>query len=264
VWLDLEALASETAAELREAAASNAPSDRLDLHEFHDGGADGYQRARPFPEDIEGLRSELGIDSDPRWWWVDVDSVVIRGTRRVVFPAEVALDAALGTLDAVPAAGNTGVHYPVGTTFLAEERGADGVVHETHVSRKRADQDWDYALYDHDGVRRTHSPAMPQRFRVPTTCSGCHNSSLRLPPFRDFPDVAPPIGGFQPIVRMELDAEEAALVRRLDGTAAAHDRVLGRYAGVVAVRLQRKAAAGELSGWEPAAWARLRLALDLH
>lgn len=245
VVLDLDTLDPETGVALVEAAAATPPAEGLDFAELRAAGERAYLRTRPFPDPVGALRLELGLDRpDGRWFAVTVASLINRGRRRLWARLDQTLGAALAALPQ----GREGTP-PVGAVFLAEELDG-GVVTETHVMRRRADQLYDYALYDHEGRRAVASPHFPQRFRAPLTCAGCHQAGARFPPFREFPDPSPGFGDFLPRVELELTPAEVALVRAFPRAARTQERVLGVYPGLAAVALLRAQAERPLRPWE--------------
>lgn len=240
---DLEALDPATGRLLREAAAASPPVERLDFEEAVAGANRAYLGTRPLAGDLAALRAELGIPG-AAWATVEVESAIAGGRRRIRFVPRTALAARLEAR-----ATGRPLAYPVGTAFLAEELAADGTVDETHVLVKRLDQAWDFALYDRAGKRRIESPHRPRRFEAPTTCFACHSGTARVPPFREFPDPGPEIGGRRLAVHFPLTPAEAGLVRRLRPPGGIEDQVFGDYPGLAAVRLTRAAAAG--AGLDP-------------
>lgn len=239
----LDELAPAARGPLIEAAAKTEPAQALSFRELFDGALPATMAARPVEADLGALRARLGVGTGA-WRFVDVQSVVSRGGRRIWYRGDHALDRAL--------AGEAG-RFPVGTAFLAEHFDEAGAVVETHVTEKRPDHQWDLTLYDAAGVRRERSVDHPMRFRAPVTCAGCHLSRRRLPPFTDFPDASRPIQGFEPRVDFgELDGQEATWVRSFGarGDQLDAEPVLGRYAGIEAVRLMRAKDSGAMEPWQ--------------
>lgn len=224
------------------AAAAKQPAQALEFSELFDGALAATMAARPLEADLGALRARLGVGGEA-WQVLEVESVVSRGKRRILYRGDRALDRAL--------AGPAG-RFPVGTAFLAEHFDEDGQVIETHVTEKRVDHQWDLSLYDKDGKRQLRSAYHPMRFRAPVTCAGCHLSQRRMPPFTDFPGPSRDFQGFVPRVDFPVEAAEASWVQGFGAPADQLDPepVLGRYAGVEAVRLMRARQAGTLAPWQ--------------
>ena len=232
--LDLDALPPALAAQFEKAAGD---SRVLSSADFQALGAAGYLTARPLPDTLAQLYAQQGIPG-PRWDEVLEDSLITRSTRRIRYRLDVVLDATLASRE-----------VPPGTVFVAEDLGARGQVQETHVIAMRPDYRVDFALYDAEGHRRVESLIHPEKFQAPLSCFTCHaKTSQRPSPFWEFPDPAPLQEGFQPKIHETLSPGEARLVHRL-WRAKQDSDVMGTYAGLAAVKLKRRAAAGPVEDW---------------
>ena len=252
----LDELHSGARAALVAAAASEEPAQALGFRELFEGALPATMAARPLEDDLSDLRARLEVDG-PAWQMVEVESVVSRSRRRILYRGDRALDRAL--------AGDGG-RFPVGTAFLAEHFDEAGTVIETHVTEKRPDHQWDLSLYDAAGQRQERSADHPNRFRAPVSCAACHLSRRRLPPFTDFPGPSRDFQGFVPEVDVDLSEQEAGWVRAFGAPGDQPDAepVLGRYGGLEAVRLMRARRDGNLEPWQAARAAAVAAALGVQ
>lgn len=233
VGVDLDSLPPEFAVA--------ATGGKLSASDFHQLAAKAYFAKRPFPAQLAALHAELNIGSS-RWETVEVSSLITQSRRRIHFPADEVIAATLERREIAP-----------GTTFLAAELDAAGQVRETHAARMRADHRMDFTIYDAQGARRADS----ENFHAPMQCFTCHSrNAQRASPFREFPAPAPANNGFQPAVHETLGQTEASLVQRMARPKQDSD-VFGDYAGLAAVKLQRRAAAGPVEPWVSALLARV-------
>lgn len=197
------------------------------------------------------LYDHLGLGRDPLWRAVDVRSIIAKGIRRIRYNVR-------QVLEPVAAALRTGkpVCYATTTWFVAEHLDANGRLLEAHTMGKRPDMDWDYALYDGRGYLQIASEGDPA-VRAPTTCWTCHRTSKRVSPFLEFPAASAVHEGLLPEVLVTLDARQAAIVQALalDRTG---DDVLGHYAGLAALELEKLAQAGPLPAWAQPVWQTLK------
>lgn len=257
VALDLSSFDAPTAKALKSVAAPAGGGLQLGYRAFVKRAEPLYSERRYFLAKLVYLKNRLGFDTDPGWRHVDVDSLITKTRRRLWFHVKNVLDAALDGLER----GRPWVFAP-GTWFIAEDMDAHGHVEEVHVLGKRADWDWDFAIYDANGTVSAVSPTQPQMMKVPTTCYTCHRSSGRMPPFRDFPAPSAPVGHVTPKVLVELSAKDAAIVRALTQRPPKADEPLGNYAGLAALALRELAAApGPKPEWVAPLWKRARAAV---
>lgn len=256
VYLDLASLDEEAAAKLRAAARPAGAGKQLSLEKLEPVAEGLYLDRRYFSAELPALHEYLSFAGNPSWRSVKLRSVISGGVRRVWYHMRPVLEAVVKSLD-------TGepLRYAPGVWFLAEHLDDAGAVTETHVSGKRVDWEWDYALYDRNGVAHVASQENGA-VRAPTMCWGCHRTSERLPPFREFPQASPPMvlppqaREFQPEVFVELTADDAKIVEKLKLTKGG-DEVLGHYGGLAALELRGWFRRGEMPSWAEPLWRRL-------
>lgn len=246
IALDLARLDPQAAAQLTAAAAGG----RLNFDTFLPVAEPLYAHARA-PRRLSELYAAHGLLAGPDWVSVDLASALTRGHRRIWFNARTVLESSIAALES----GTTSVSYPPGTWFVAEQFHADETLMETHVIGKRADQDWDFLMYDAAGNQATSSPELGMR--APTSCFACHRNMGRLPPFRDFPAASEPIDGFQPAVNLSLDATGEAIIRRFAIPGARPDELHGIYGGLAVLKARTWFASGTAPQWLLALWPRV-------
>lgn len=252
VGIDLSALDLSTARALRAVASPAGAGLALSQEAFFPTAEKLYLERRYFMGQISHLRKSLHMDSDPLWSSVEVLSVVTRTRRRIWFHAGEVVITAVTAMER----GGSLVYRP-GTWFLVDDLDARGQVTETHVLGKRADWEWDFAIYDARGVVAPHSPSLGTEMRVPTSCFRCHRTSGRLPPFADFPGPSAEMNGMTPRVDVTLTPAEQAIVRAFQGRAAAED-AMGDYAGLAALKFRKvMRAPGPHPEWMQGMWKRL-------
>jgi hypothetical protein len=246
VGLDLTALDAAAASALRAATGADG---RLAWAGFGPA-ADALIGPRRTPRPtLSELRALLQLGQD--WESVNVASMLSWDERRLWFNTRRVLETTVVAME-------TGkpLAFPQETWFLAEHFAADGTVHETHVLSKRADQEWDYLLYDAQGQIQPVSTAI-NGLRSPTTCFACHRNAGRVPPFKNFPDASDPVNGFLPRVIVTLDPADANIVRKLTRTGPREDHLHGQYGGLAALRVRERIRAGTAPAWAQALWPRL-------
>lgn len=250
VGLDLSTLDQAAAQKLR-AAAQN---DVLSFDAFLPPAEKLYVERRYFLGQLSHLKKHLGIGTDPLWQSVDVISLITRGKRRIWFHVQKVLTGALAGLER----GGPTTYLPE-TWFVAEDLSTRGESIETHVTAKRSDWEWDYAIYDRNGAVTGTSAIDPDGMRVPSMCFACHRSTGRIPPFSTWPEPSPDFNGVKPEVQWPLTTREEQIVRAFSGRGMAPgDDVMGNYAGIAALRFrQMMAQPGPHPEWMQPLWDRL-------
>lgn len=200
-----------------------------------------YYEARALPATREALYTTLGFHpDDPAWFVVEIDGVMTTARRRVFVPKS-ALRAALTQFRAK----DERLHYPQGTAFIGEHW-ADGALAETTLMWKRADDFWDFAVYDADGQWAEATTTPPRPLKSPTQCVGCHFGSRAFEPEKSFPGEARP-GPHGPRTLHIPDAwRHADLVAFFDEHRKRSDTILGLYNTLFTAQLLTDRAAGRL------------------
>ena len=254
VALDLTSLDPDSAKVLRDAAQTAGGGLALSQEAFFPPAEKLYLERRYFMGQISHLRKSLNMDTDTLWQHVDVLSVITRTKRRIWFHAGEVL---ISTVAALERGGP--IVYRPGTWFLVDDLDDGGAIRETHVLGKRADWEWDFAIYDDHGVVAAQSPTLGAEMRVPTSCFKCHRASGRLPPFANFPGPSDEMNGYRPQVLVTLTAAEQEIVRALSGRKGTEaDDAMGDYAGLSALALRRAMHDGSTQpDWVQKLWVKL-------
>ena len=201
-----------------------------------------YADARLFPPTLAELRSDVQWSNDDSvWFTVDVDGVVTEARRRIYVPLETIRTA----LDGYSNAGEQIVYAP-GTVIIAEHLDDERVL-ETTIKRRRNDGFWDFAIYNANGRRASHTSTGPRELRAPVQCVGCHLGRRAFDPEKSFPAEAPdgPYGPRALYVSDEL--RNAEVTAYFDEHAKRSDGVLGLYATLYTAQLVADRRAGSLS-----------------
>lgn len=253
VALDLSAFDASSAKVLRDAATPAGAGLALTQAAFLPPAEKLYLERRYFMGQVSHLRKSLNMDRDPLWQHVEVKSLITRTRRRIWFHAGEVLASAAAALER-----GGPITYRPGTWFLVDDLDGERVT-ETHVLGKRADWEWDFAIYDGNGTVTTQSPTLGEEMRVPTACFKCHRGSGRLPPFADFPAPSAELNGITPEVEVTLTAAEKKIVRAFSGRKVLEsDDVMGDYAGLSALAFRKHMQGpGPHPDWMKKLWARL-------
>ncbi len=199
-----------------------------------------YYRARGLPPTLAALQQQTQYD-DETWFTVDVRGVMTTARRRIYVSQE-ALRAALTTYH------NRGEQlvYPIGTTFVGEHF-IDSVHVETTVMRKRADDYWDYFIYNREGdlARETGTP--PRSLESPIQCVGCHLGDRQFEPEESFPAEAPAGPHGPRAIYVGDNLRDMQVVRFFQEHLKRSDNVLGLYGTLFVSTLRARQRAGSIA-----------------
>lgn len=191
-----------------------------------------YSDARLFPDSLEELRSVVQwSDDESAWFTVEVDGVVTEARRKIYVPLVVLRAALVGYADE-----GEQIVYAPGTVIVAEHLDGERVL-ETTVKRRRSDGFWDFAIYDANGQRASHTSTGPRELRAPIQCVGCHLGRRTFDPEKSFPAEALD-GPYGPRALYVSDnLRNATVTAHFNEHAKRSDGVLGLYATLYTAEL---------------------------
>ncbi len=223
-----------------EIAAAAGEDRRLDWDEFSEFVSVRHARIRNQPVLSELLEQTQDVDGD--WMRVDVTGVMSTLRRRVSVRRSNVFDA----LRSYEENGRRLV-FPVGTRFVGQhlDRSA-GTVLETTVMTKREDGQWDFFVYDSDGVAADSTLPFPRALSVPTQCVGCHFGSKLYEPEKSFPSVAPDGPHGPRRIHVPESLRDRETVAYFDEHRRRSDHVLGLYGTLLAAELRHARQAGTI------------------
>lgn len=218
---------------------SVARKDIIEWDDFEAIFADLYYEHRAIPNSLESLKADHNWDASKRMT-LSVDGVMTSARRNTYMPI-----ASLESAIASYSVNNNRLIYPVGTLVVGDHV-VDGSIIETTVMLKRADEFWDFAVYDEEGSLIRKTLPLPKSLQAPQQCTGCHFGSRAFEPEKSFPADAPvgPSGERRVFPQAEVSAE---LVQHLDEHRLRSDYLLGLYA---TVHVAREYAIGDETRYE--------------
>ncbi|MEX2401947.1 MAG: hypothetical protein WD423_14325 [Rhodothermales bacterium] len=206
-----------------------------------------YHAARSAPDSVAEWFDEAGFEAgDADWMHVEVDGVMTTA-RRHVYVRKADVRAALEQFD--DRGGQ--LAYPIGTTFFGRHV-VEGRLVETTIMHKRADDQWDFFVYDADGGIADSTSTPPRALKSPVQCVGCHFGDKLLEPERSFPGTVRPGPHGPRALYVDDELRDAVVVRYFDEHRRRSDDVLGLYGTLFVSRLRAERRAGTISDTDAA------------
>jgi hypothetical protein len=204
-----------------------------------------YYAARKFPPTLQAFRAEHSYSvTDPKWFSVRLNGAM-SSVERTIYIEYSALKAALSQYKA----NNQQLLYPVGTVIIGEYT-EGGAIIETTLEQKRADNHWDYWIYDASGNLAKQTLEKPKALKAPTQCVGCHYGKKLYEPEKSYPADAPVINDVLRKIQGTPAPKTAEMVAFFQEHAKRSDTILGVYNTIFVSNLLEKRDKGTLNAEE--------------